>query len=165
MEGESRCLAGEVWVATSLIETSLLVEAKDSAELRAFKEAALQDWLTRRVPLSQAVNDDLSICLLRFFFSRKIHDLHQFGFVVIFEACPCLTLDGQNAEDSLVMLSMNMRRRVSWQCSLAFSLQTALSYVGTPSMLGSRKRKTTKLSYFLPLVSTGHDITPLIQSH
>ena len=67
MEGESRVLGGEIWIATSLVETALANVPEYPDRLRAFKQAALADWKTSRIPLAEAVHNDLYICLLTLF--------------------------------------------------------------------------------------------------
>lgn len=68
MEGESRMLAGEIWVATALVEEALAANVGDSDRHRAFKLAVLADWLASRIPLHAAVENDLFICLFYVFY-------------------------------------------------------------------------------------------------
>ena len=63
MEGESKILAGEILVATSLVEEALLPDLHDSARHRAFKHAVFQDWQAHRIPLNEAVQNDLFLCV------------------------------------------------------------------------------------------------------
>lgn len=67
MEGESRVLAGEIWVATALVEEALAADVGGSDRHRAFKHAVLADWLASRIPLHAAVENDLFICLFGFY--------------------------------------------------------------------------------------------------
>lgn len=73
MEGESRVLAGEIWVASALVEEALADVVGDSDRLHAFKYAVLGDWKASRLPLADAVENDLCICLfLRFLLHAAI---------------------------------------------------------------------------------------------
>jgi hypothetical protein len=61
MEGESRILASEILPATYLVEQVLAPTPGDSLRHAAFKAAVLADWTARRIPLAQAVKNDIFI--------------------------------------------------------------------------------------------------------
>ena len=67
MEGESRILAGEIWVATALVEEALADAVGDTDQHHAFKDAVLADWLASRIPLQAAVENDMFTCLFSVF--------------------------------------------------------------------------------------------------
>ena len=67
MEGESRVLAGEIWVASALVEEALAHVVGDSDRLHAFKYTVLGDWKASRIHLPDAVENNLCICLFLLF--------------------------------------------------------------------------------------------------
>jgi len=123
MEGESRVLAGEIWVATALTEQALADDVADSAEHRAFKATALRDWISHRIPLHEAVQNDLFICVFRLLPLFLLCDLESFDLNDRLQACHYLIRAGASGGSLSQKLNIPLRKHVSAICFRIFSLK------------------------------------------